>query len=229
MEIELKYAVRDEQTLDALWQDPWLTEIMEEGTRSAEAFDAIYYDTEDGRLLAHNIAYRIRQEGKKRVACLKWSGKTDGALHEREELNVTLPEVADRDGEGEENALRMQDVTPDPTVFSESSIGEELLAILDEAPLRPLMEVRVVRRAFKIDTGTSIMEVSLDQGAILVEKDGVKPPLEDPICELEVELYSGEQEDLLEVGKRLADKYDITPEERSKFHRGLALRGLIHG
>ena len=64
MEIELKYAVPDERTLDAIWHDERLLSMMEEGTRSVEEFDGIYYDTPDCRLLSKDIAYRIRREGR---------------------------------------------------------------------------------------------------------------------------------------------------------------------
>ena len=84
MEVELKYAVPDERTLDAIWHDERLLSMMEEETRSVEEFDGIYYDTADHRLLGSDIAYRIRKEGRMRVACLKWSGNTEGALHVRQ-------------------------------------------------------------------------------------------------------------------------------------------------
>ena len=41
MEVELKYAVPDERTLDAIWHDERLLSLMEEETRSVEEFDGI--------------------------------------------------------------------------------------------------------------------------------------------------------------------------------------------
>ena len=46
-----------------------------------------------------------------------------------------------------------------------------------------------------------------------------------PICEVEIELFSGQQDDLLEVGQELVDKYQVVSEKRSKFYRGLVLLG----
>ena len=206
MEVELKYAVPDERTLDAIWHDERLLSLMEEETRSVEEFDGIYYDTADHRLLDSDIAYRIRREGRMHVACIKWSGNTEGALHVRQELNVTLPET-ERDPE------------PDLSVFAESEIGPVLEELVGDQPLTPVIRSLMVRRSFKIDTGSSIMEISLDKGKILAGGG------EDPVCELEIELYSGGQEDMMELGKALADAYSLIPEERSKFARGLRLLG----
>ena len=206
MEVELKYAVPDERTLDAIWHDERLLSMMEEDTRSVEEFDGIYYDTADHRLLGSDIGYRIRKEGRMRVACLKWSGNTEGALHVRQELNVTLPET-EREPE------------PDLSVFAESEIGPELSRLAGDAPLVPLLRSLVVRRSFRVDTGGSIMEISLDRGKIIAGGG------EDPVCELEIELYSGSQDDLKELGEALAGEYGLKPEERSKFARGLRLLG----
>ena len=206
MEVELKYAVKDAETLDAIWQDERLMAMMEEDTRSIESFDGTYYDTADFRLLDSDIAYRIRKEGHLRVACLKWNGNTDGALHVRQELNVTLPESE-------------QDPEPDLSVFAESEIGPELDRLVGGAELVPMIRVPVERRSFRIDTGESLMEISLDKGSVLAG-DG-----ETPVCELEIELYSGSQEELLELGQALAEEYGLHAEEQSKFARGLRLLG----
>lgn len=206
MEVELKYTVKDERTLDAIWHDERLSAMMEESTKSIEEFDGTYYDTADFRLLAEDIAYRIRKEGRMHVACIKWNGDNIGALHKRQELNVTLPES--------ETAP-----TPDLSVFAESSIAPELDRITAGAPLVPIIRSQVVRRSFRIDTGAGIYEVSLDKGRILA---GGK---EEPVLEMEIELYSGNQEELTELGEALAGDYALIPEQQSKFARGLRLLG----
>ena len=42
---------------------------------------------------------------------------------------------------------------------------------------------------------------------------------------MEIELYSGDQEELTALGDKVAAKYGLVPEERSKFARGLRLMG----
>lgn len=206
MEVELKYAVPDERTLDAIWHDERLAALMEADTRSVEEFDGTYYDTEDLRLLDRDIAYRIRKEGRMHVACLKWNGNTAGALHKRQELNVTLPETE-------------KEPEPDLTVFAQSEIGPLLEEVAGGRTLVPVIRSLMVRRSFRIDTGASIMEVSLDKGRI--EAGGGRTP----VCELEIELFTGSQEELVALGEEMAGKYGLVPEGQSKFARGLRLLG----
>lgn len=85
--------------------------------------------------------------------------------------------------------------------------------------MRPIIEMHIERRRFRMDTQSSLLEVSVDSGEIVTEKGS------SPICEVEIELFSGEQEDLLETGQQLVDKYGVVSEKRSKFYRGLVLLG----
>ncbi|MBQ3964351.1 MAG: CYTH domain-containing protein, partial [Firmicutes bacterium] len=87
------------------------------------------------------------------------------------------------------------------------------------AELVPMISSLVVRRSFRIDTGASIFEVSLDKGRIAAAGK------EDPVCEMEIELFSGDQDEMAELGAEIAEKYGLIPEERSKFARGLRLMG----
>ncbi len=208
MEIELKYAAKSSAVLDAISTDSELLELMEEGSEEDEMLYGSYYDTADFDLLESGVTFRIRKEGRHSTACLKWKGKTNGPLHVREELNITLPDSDERP-------------EADISIFRESAMGEELINIVGEKKLEKIMQVDVRRRSFKVDTGNSIAEVSLDFGSVVTEAG------EDGICEMEIELYSGEQDEMLELGERMASKYDLKPETRSKFARGLALMGKL--
>ena len=146
------------------------------------------------------MAYRVRKEGDHWVAALKWKGHSEGALHQREEINVPV-----------ENDL------PDPSVFSESIIGNTLIEVVGDKPLRCLLETRFHRSRFRIDTGKGIYEVSIDRGEIIT------PSGNDPILEVEIELFSGETEELLELGAKLSETYGLSIQEDSKYARGIAL------
>lgn len=208
MEIELKYAIGTGDIADAIWQDEEIKTMEEIGSRSTEELHAIYYDTQEYDLLSHDIAFRVRQEGNRVVATLKWNGKTVGALHTREELNVNL-------GEG-----KCTD-PPDPTVFLQSEIGSELLEMLDQKQLHGFIEVHVSRRKVRVDTNQTIFEIALDSGTVKTQNGSCV------ISEAEIELYSGKEEELIDFGVHLAHKYDLVPETRSKFARGLALLNKI--
>lgn len=208
MEIELKYSIEASEIADAIWEDEEIKRMEENGSRCREELNAIYFDTDGLDLLKHDIAFRIREEGTRVIATLKWNGKTDGPLHTREELNVNL-------GEG-----KCTD-KPDPTIFSQSEIGEELLTLIGEKPLHGFIEVHVSRRKVRVDTNQAIFEIALDSGSV-VTKNGTCL-----ISEAEIELYSGKEDELISLGEHLAQKYGLVPETRSKFARGLALLGKI--
>lgn len=208
MEVELKYAIADEATADRIWDDEWLTAMAEPQTRSSDRFCGAYYDTPDRLLLQNNIAFRVRREGQFVVASLKWDGDSEGALHKREELNVTIGTADEADGE------------VDLKCFSESDIGEKVISLTEGKKLQKLMETDVLRRHMRVDTGHGIHEVSIDTGQLTA--DGRSSP----ILEIEIEQFQGEEEDLLKTGKVLEEKYGLVPERRSKFARGLTLLGI---
>lgn len=208
MEIELKYSIGTVEIADAIWEDEEIRLMEEAGSRNREELNAIYYDTEELDLLKHDIAFRIREEGTRVIATLKWNGKTVGALHTREELNVNLGE-----GKCTDN--------PDPTVFSQSEIGAELLEVIGDKTLHGFIQVHVSRRKVRVDTNQAIFEIALDSGLVITNNGTCI------ISEAEIELYSGKEDELVSLGEHLAQKYELVPETRSKFARGLALLGKI--
>ena len=204
MEIELKYNIHDKDVADKLLQDAELVAMEETASRESLYMKAAYFDTKDYILSKNDIAFRVRTEGSKVVASLKWSGKCEGALHTREEINVPMDDEA---------CL----ICPSPQIFKESDIGEEMIQLIGEKSIQSIMEVGFLRSRLRIDTGTSIMEISVDKGEIVTDS-GIAP-----ICEVEIELFSGDKEALEKLGGDLAEKYHLQPEKRSKYARGLAL------
>ena len=69
----------------------------------------------------------------------------------------------------------------------------------------------------RVDTGKSINEISADLGKIIC---GDKTA---PISELEIELYSGDEEDMKALGTQISQKYGLISEDKSKYRRGLDL------
>ena len=94
---------------------------------------------------------------------LKCNGTNEGALHKR--IAVSVPGV---------------DGTPDPSVFSESEMGDELMEVLGDENVECVLETRFHRKRFRIDTGTGIFELSVDKGTILTNYG------EEPIFEVDV-------------------------------------------
>lgn len=208
MEIEMKFGIRDKELAANIWDDEYLLGMEEPDTREKILMKAVYFDTEDFVLSKNDIALRVRMEGSRIVAALKWKGKNEGGLHIREEINVPVDDES-------------YFIMPDPQIFKESEIGQEVIALIGFKKLHNIMETNFVRSRFRVDTGNGIMEVSLDNGDIITDKGKA------PICELEIELFTGEQEALEDVTKIVAEKYSLEPENKSKYARGLELLGFI--
>lgn len=200
MEIELKYNVPSEDVADKIWENSLFADVEEADSREDLYFSAKYFDSENFDLAKNDIAYRVRKEEDKLVAALKWKGRSEDGLHVREEINVPVDSC-----------------DPNPAVFRESKIGSELMEFVGDKELKCILETTCRRRRFRIDTGDGIYEFSIDIGEIATKK-GVLP-----ICEVEVELFSGEQEELMEIGRKLMEEYGLTEQNESKYSRGMKL------
>lgn len=200
MEIELKYRIPDGETAARIWEDSLFSEIEEDDSREEIDLRAIYYDTKELDLARNEIAYRVRREGERQIATLKWKGKSEDGLHTREELTVPVADSA-----------------ADIQVFLESDIGGELETLLADKELTELMRTEIRRSRFRIDTGTGLFELSVDQGSVSTVCGSAR------IRELEVELFSGETEELLEIGRRIQEEYGLEVENTSKYAKGIEL------
>ena len=116
MEIELKYSIRSDRIADDIFKDEYLKTIEEPNTRETIEMHGVYFDTEEHDLMKRDMAYRVRAEGNKVVAALKWNDKNEGALHTREEINVSVCDQAQLE-------------KPNIVIFEESDMGKELINI----------------------------------------------------------------------------------------------------
>ena len=204
MEIEMKYGIGDKEIAKSIWEDEYLLSMEEKDSRERVYMKASYFDTDDYILSKNDIAFRVRMEGARIVASLKCNGSSVEGLHTREEINVPVKDEACF-------------IKPDPEIFKESDIGRGMIALVQGKSLHSLLETRFLRSRMRIDTGKSICEVAIDDGEIVTDFGSL------PICEMEIELFSGDQDDVLRIGKALAEKYQLTAEDRSKYARGLEL------
>ena len=187
-------------------EDRILTSIEKKNSRETLAMHAVYFDTADGDLRKNHIAFRIRLEGSRYIATLKRRSTAEAGLHRREEINAPVT-----DHDFIEN--------PSISIFSGDELIDDISAEIKDRKLIPVIEMNFAREEFRIDYKGSIMEVSVDQGDIITANGSC------PICELEIELYSGSEEDLVKLGKQLQKSYDLKEENISKYARGLALLG----
>ena len=205
MEIELKYFIEDNLAKERILSDMHLAEMRDPQFDETLKMRAVYFDTEEEDLSKHQIALRARYENERVVVTLKWKGSAEDGLHVRGELNVPADESYFEN--------------PSVEVFRGSEIYEEIAEAIKDKKLIPVMDMEFLRKSIQVDTGRSISVISLDEGLIHTAAGDAD------ILEVEVELYSGDQEDMIALGEELAAKYNLTASNKSKFQRGLELLG----
>ena len=201
MEIEAKFVVPDRQVYAQLGRLRSLAGYGLTPAGVAPVSDR-YFDTLDRRFLAAGYACRLRQEGDALLLTLKGLGGVEGAVHRRDEREVSLPAWI-----------------PDPTAWPESAARTLALELAKGAPLRPLFSLRQRRRRAEVtQSGRRVAELSLDAVRVTVGRQPVS------YFELEVELKGdGTEADLAALAAALAGTWGLVPEQRAKFERALAL------
>jgi inorganic triphosphatase YgiF len=194
VEVELKLALPQEQAATFL-------KLMarRRGVPVRQAMRTLYFDTPDFALSALGVALRVRRAGRRWLQTIKTEGERHGGLSQRAEFEMPV----------------MRGM-PDWSRFP-----AEALALVPEAlraQLEPRFETRFERTAWLIGGhGGASIEVALDVGA--VHAGGRRLP----ICEIELELKSGQQDALFELALDWAERLDCLPFDTSKAERGVRL------
>ncbi|MCL2111170.1 MAG: CYTH domain-containing protein [Clostridiales bacterium] len=206
MEIELKYRIDNIEQYEGILADPWIAALSDHRAPEVIKMKAAYFDTEDLTLIRRNIAFRIRNESERTVATLKWRDDDNdiSGLYIRSEINIPISD-------------QCCFFNPDPSVFIESAEGKDLLDIIDGNPLVNIFDMIFTRKSIRIDYEKSILELAVDEGVIVAGHNSLQ------FRELEIEIYSGTKEDLLDIGEKIAGKYGLEPEVKTKFARGVEL------
>jgi triphosphatase len=179
------------------------------GTTTARTtrLQAVYADTPDRRLAAAGLALRLRREGRRWVQALKGSTEGAGALTQRFEHEVPLP-----------NAPGSAEPTLDPTRHAGTPVGERLVALLsDGAMLEPVYRTDI-RRTHRIATHAGArVELAFDEGVIVAGSSRLA------VCELEFELQHGEPAALVALATRWVQRHGLWWDLRTKSERGFRL------
>lgn len=202
MEQEIKLRMLDKIEIKKLLQADILVDLKGQAAKTV-LLSATYYDTADQLLAQNQLAYRVRKEGRKWVGTLKGYGSYQGGVHARKEWNV-----------------EQKDDQPRLSVFTEAKLTSELLS-LDGKELQPLFSVETKRtmKELILRDGSKV-ELALDFGIIRGRGK------EELLQEVEIELIEGSIIELVNLTSHLAAKWNLVPEKRSKFSRGLDLVGL---
>ncbi|MEZ2294511.1 CHAD domain-containing protein [Variovorax sp. RCC_210] len=193
---------------------------LKRGAVQRTRLQARYFDTADLRLAAHGVVLRLRKEGPRWVQTVKATG--DNALH-RLEHNVDL---------GTGSAAPQVD----PQRHQDTPVGERLAKLLaasdgdDGAGTGPgaLVErqstdiVRLTRDVRVTGAGGAVVEMALDVGKVVAHA-GTPEQRESPVCELELELKSGDVQGLVSLTRRWSQQHGLWFSTVSKAERGARL------
>lgn len=169
------------------------------GQEQAIHMHTTYYDTPDGDLSARHYTLRQRMENQCSVCALKYPAGEAG----RGEIELAYDKI--------DAAL--------PELCKQSKLAD-LPALLEKGVV-PVCGAKFDRIAIPVTLADCTLELALDSGILY---GGGK---ELPLCEVEVELKSGNRETARAYGTILAARYGLVPETASKFRRALALtRGI---
>jgi len=201
MEVEAKFRVDDAQTFPQLLALGAIGPFKLVAEPNVEDQRNVYFDTADRRLRAGQYGLRVRDLGNRRIATLKGAAKARDGMYERDEWEI---EIGDDDN---------------PSAWPPSEARDRTLALLDGAAPLPILAIRTRRlHIIALRDDRRVAELSLDTGAI--DAGGRTANFR----ELEIELLkTGTRADLDALVALLRARFTLTPEDRSKLARGLAL------
>lgn len=203
MELEFKLAVQNPALLEQILFDQQVAEVRQGGYALLD-MATVYYDTADGILRQRQWTLRLRQENSRLVATLKTPGQGRAR------------------GEWECEAGSIQAALP---LLLEAGAPAELEELTRDQRLLPVCAAQFTRRAARLAfaDGTEC-ELCGDIG--LLTGGGS----EEELCELEVELKSGNADTAEAFAAELAERFSLSEEPRSKYARALALtKGAMQG
>lgn len=182
----------------ALLSDPALKGAV------TEDFETLYYDTEDLRLLASNLAYivNVTPEG-----CL-------GEINPTDSLEDGIFAMEDwyrpQSGPGPELEV-FRDLNVCPRLEA-AAVGRDLVLLFSA-------RFRRSRSILELEDGGRI-EILLDAGVLAAGSR------RETLAELKLILLSGQADSLERISGEFSSRYSLVPEHRTKHRRGLDLAGL---
>ena len=160
----------------------------------------IYYETPDNWLRGHDMGLRIRGENGRYEMTMKVAGRVTGGLHQRPEYNVALSEPT-------------LDLAQLPTeVWPNGELPTDLAS-----RVQPLFSTDFYREKWLVEVDGSRIEIALDQGEVKAGE------FAEPICELELELLSGDMRAVLKLANQLVSQTGLRQGSLSKAARGYHL------
>nr|WP_086939736.1 inorganic triphosphatase [Thaumasiovibrio occultus] len=202
-EIELKFFV-SAQFSQYLTSKIEQYKVLQQGVRE---LGNTYYDTPTNQLRQHDIGLRIRRFDDVHIQTLKTAGRVVAGLHQRPEYNAELS--------GNTLDLSLIPAQAWPEHFDVAALNAEL---------HPLFSTNFSRQQWLValNDGAQI-EIAFDQGQVLANEQT------DDICEVELELKSGQADALFTLARELCADGGIRLGNLSKAARGYRLASGYQG
>lgn len=178
-EIELKFSI---QTSHLAALQASLDKLPAE-RQAPCVLSSVYYDTADCLLRQHDMALRVRQHNAGYEMTMKLAGRVSGGLQQRPEFSESL-----------------NSAEPDLSRFAAKMWPKGITAESLQSTIEPLFSTEFQRQRWHVNQGNSRIEVALDQGEIIAGTS------REPLCELELELLSGDLNDVLALAQWLTEQ-----------------------
>ena len=204
METELKLSI-DSDDVAALRRHPLLRRYAS-AAPLRQRLVSVYFDTPELTFKRRAGALRVRRVARRWVQTLKGGGTAQAGLHRRDEWESAIA------GRQPELAALLQLVGPDSEwapILSDPALAQRL---------RPMFSCHVTRTTWqlRLEQGDEV-ELALDQGEL--RHAGMRLP----ICEIELELKSGQTSSLFDFALALQQDLPLRAGSLSKAERGYAL------
>lgn len=214
METEVKIAFDSEEELLSITGEEWFNDYCMDGYSPVKyTLDNTYYDTPDRTLSLRGAVCRVRNykdadDSIKYEHTVKFGGKVDNGLYQRYEWNVKTSEKLFNVSDFKMKASREEDPI---------EVLDEALEGINDDNLSPLCRTVFDRTIYTFGFGDSIMEACFDVGRIEAGNKSSN------ICELELELISGDVVDLKDMASFIIENTNGRHFNESKFQRSLKL------
>lgn len=196
IELEYKLAVPTPALLEQVLFDKQVAQVRQGDYRLLN-MATIYYDTQDRQLSTLRWTLRLRQENNAFVATLK------------------TPAQGRARGEWSVPSYNIHDAIP---LLLEEGAPQELTELLEDRQLVPVCAAQFTRRAADVAFADgTVCELCGDVGLLA---GGGK---EESLCEIEVELKTGNGETAEAFARELQERFGLKEEPLSKFARASAL------
>ncbi|MEO1192168.1 MAG: CYTH and CHAD domain-containing protein [Pseudomonadota bacterium] len=199
-EIEVKLAVTG-TALERLRRSPLLRTLASGRRARRVELESTYFDTPDLDLKAEGMALRVRKQGNRRIQTVKLAKSSS---------LVSLREVRELEADVSGDNL-------DLLAIEDPAIRDWLVADGVAERLGPVFTTRITRHILPLRLIESEIEVAFDEGVVIAGK------LQEPLCEVELELLSGAPDYLLQLAIAIGEQTEFQLETRSKAARGYSL------